>query len=109
PPFGLLGQERKGTLPLADLLRSAGLAPGTKIGAVGWKYFGKAEAAEPETWIDIPAYVADTLRTLAGASGRVVNATAVLMDASTGMRAVNEVGQLAQFEFAAAHASEAVK
>jgi hypothetical protein len=109
PPFGLLGQERKDTQPLADLLQSAGLTSGAKIGAVGWKYFGKAEAAEPESWIDLPSYVADTLRTVAGSPGRVVNATAVLMDASTGMRAINEIDQLAQFEFAAAHASEAVK
>jgi hypothetical protein len=109
PPFGLLGQERKGTLPLADLLRSAGLGPGARIGAVGWKYFGEAEAVEPESWIDLPSYVADTLRAIAGPSGRVVNATAVLMDASTGMRAINEVDQLAQFEFGAARASEAVK
>jgi len=71
--------------------------------------FGEAEAVEPESWIDLPSYVADTLRAIAGPSGRVVNATAVLMDASTGMRAINEVDQLAQFEFGAARASEAVK
>src|SRR4029079_10612008 len=27
PPFGLLGQDRKKTLPLADLLRQSGVAP----------------------------------------------------------------------------------
>src|SRR5262249_25474296 len=42
-------------------------------------------------------------------SGSVVNATAILMDATTGLRAVNEIDQLVQFEFAAAHVSEAVK
>src|SRR5262249_55640741 len=74
-----------------------------------WKYFGRSEATAPEGWTDIPAYIADTIRTVAGASGSVVNATAILMDATTGLRAVNEIDQLVQFEFAAAHVSEAVK
>jgi hypothetical protein len=109
PPFGLLGQERRSTPPLADVLRAAGLASGMKIGVVGWKYFGLSEAAAPETWIDIPAYVADTIRGITGPSGSVVNATAILMDASSGLRAINDIDQLAQFEFAASHVSEGVK
>jgi hypothetical protein len=39
----------------------------------------------------------------------VANITRILMDSTTGMRAINEIDQLAQFEFAACHASEAVK
>ena len=46
---------------------------------------------------------------MAGAEGRVVNANALLMDASTGLRARNEVAQIAQFEFGAVMASEALK
>ena len=44
-----------------------------------------------------------------GSGGSLVNATALLMAASTGMRAINEIDQLAEFEFAACHASEAIK
>ena len=109
PPFGLLGQDRSKTPPLADLLAACGIDRGARIGVVGWKYFGAAESAEPETWLDVPSYIADTLRRVAGPAGRVVNATALLMHASEGMRAINEIDQLAQFEFAASHASEAVK
>ena len=39
----------------------------------------------------------------------MVNATAILMHATAGLRAVNEIDQLASFEFAACHVSEAVK
>ncbi len=109
PPFGLLGQDRSGTLPLADILGAAGLAPGARVGVVGWKYFGRHEAVKPESWIDIPSYIADTIRAVVGAAGAAVNATAILMDASSGMRAVNELDQIARFEFAAVQVSEAVK
>jgi hypothetical protein len=109
PPFGLLGQDRRGTLPLLDLLAASGLSAGARIGAIGWKYFGRDETTDPEGWIDIPAYLADALRAIVGPAGRLVNATAIFMDASTGLRALNEIDQLAEFEFAATHASEAVK
>lgn len=109
PPFGLLGQDRSKTPPLSDLLAKAGLIKGQSIGIVGWKYFGHLETADPDQWIDAPAYIVDTIRHLAGDRGRCSNITRLLMDSSSGMRAVNEVTQLAQFEFSACHASESVK
>jgi hypothetical protein len=109
PPFGLLGQDRSATPALADLLATHGIERGATVGVVGWKYFGPAESPAPETWLDLPSYLADALRAAVGPGGRAVNATALLMHASDGLRAVNEIDQLAQFEFAASHASEAVK
>jgi hypothetical protein len=109
PPFGLMGQDRGKTRPLADLLREAGLAGGMKVGIVGWKYYGAAEAASPDAWSEAPSFIVDTVRGIVGAAGRVTNANALLMHATTGMRAVNEIDQLAAFEFAACHTSEAVK
>ncbi len=109
PPFGLLGQDRTKTPPLADLLAEAGIARGQRIGIAGWKYYGPHESPHPNTWIESPAFIVDALRRLAGEGGAVVNATALFMHASTGLRAVNEIDQLAAFEFAACHVSEAVK
>jgi len=108
PPFGLLGQDRTRTPPLADVLTHAGIARGQTVGIAGWKYFGTHETRTPEAWLESPAYIVDTLRDLVGRD-RVVNATRLLMDASEGLRAVNEFDQLAQFEHAACHVSEAVK
>jgi hypothetical protein len=109
PPFGLLGQDRSKTPALDEVLRNAGIAEGQRIGTLGWKYFGGSEAPKPETWIEAPAFIVDTLRRIAGEDGRVVNANALLMDSSSGLRAVNEIEQIAQFEFGAVQASEAIK
>ena len=109
PPFGLLGQDRSKTPALDEVLTSAGIAGGQRVGVIGWKYFGPHETSKPETWLETPAYIADTLRKITGAEGRVVNANALMMDPSTGLRAVNEIDQIAQFEFGAVQASEAIK
>jgi hypothetical protein len=109
PPFGLLGQDRSATRPLADVLREAGIAAGAVVGMAGWKYYGREETAEPESWIEAPSFIVDTLRAIAGSGGRVVNATALLMDPSTGMRSINEIDQIAQFEYASCLTSEAIK
>lgn len=109
PPFGLMGQDRSKTPALADVLREAGIAAGMKIGMVGWKYYGAIESAEHETWSEAPSFIVDTVRAITGVSGRVTNANALLMHPTMGMRAVNDIDQIAAFEFAACHTSEAVK
>ncbi|MBN9347974.1 MAG: hypothetical protein J0I48_17540 [Devosia sp.] len=109
PPFGLLGQDRSQTPDLEEVFASAGIEPGHRIGVLGWKYYGMSEAKRPETWFETPAFIIDTLRGIAGEQGKVVNANALLMDASTGLRAINEVAQIAQFEFGAVMCSEALK
>lgn len=109
PPFGLLGQDRSRTPALEEVLRNAGVASGHRVGVLGWKYFGTFEAAKPESWFETPSYIVDVARKIAGTDGRVMNANGLLMDSGTGLRAVNEVEQLAQFEFGAVACSEALK
>ena len=109
PPFGLMGQDRSQTPDLEEVFASAGITPGQRIGVLGWKYYGMSEAKRPESWFETPAFIIDTLRAIAGEQGKVVNANALLMDASTGLRAINEVEQIAQFEFGAIMCSEALK
>lgn len=107
--FSLLGQDRSRSRPLADLLRDAGVKPGVDVGVAGWKYFGANETHTPDYWLEIPAYLVDTLRALAGGVEHVYNATALLMDSSQGLRAINDVDQLAYFEFASCYTSQAVR
>jgi hypothetical protein len=109
PPFGLLGQDRSKTKPLAEIFRSCGIDRGESVGTIGWKYFGSLESPSPSTWLEVPSYIADTLRDLVSKDGQVVNATALLMDASHGLRATNEIAQLAQFEHSACEVSEGLK
>lgn len=108
-PFSLLGQDRSRSAPLASILRDAGIGRNVRVGVAGWKHFSRQETETPDTWLDIPSFIADTLRELTGNAALVRNANALLMDASHGLRAVNEVEQLARFEFAATYASQAVR
>jgi hypothetical protein len=103
--FSLPGQPRAASRPLASILHELGLRAGQVIGVAGWKYFVAEEAEEPERWIDIPAFIADALRNI-GCDLR--NANRLFMDPADGLRAVNEVEQIACFECASTWSSQGV-
>jgi hypothetical protein len=107
--FSLPGQPRDRQLPLPELLANAGLRPGQRIGAVGWKMFDAGDPGSGPDWLDLPAFIADRLRALAGPAGAVLNATHIFMNPTDGLRAINEADQLAVFEFAATYASQALR
>ncbi|MDP9138960.1 MAG: M24 family metallopeptidase [Pseudomonadota bacterium] len=108
-PLSLMGQPRDKLEPLPLHFREAGLKPGMRIGAAGWKGFDEGNGRINPDWLEIPAWLADGLRKLAGRRGRVVNVADIFMNPRNGLRAINEVEQLAQFEYAATHTSEAVR
>jgi hypothetical protein len=101
--FSLPGQPRHRSRPLADILREEGVGPGARVGVVGWK-----EHAD-RSRIEIPAFVVDELRTLIGPAGLVENANDLLTGAAAGLRVINEVEQLAAFEWAACRTSQGVR
>ncbi len=107
--FSLLGQARGQNPPLSEILREAGVKQGIGVGVAGWKHFGALESSTPTTWLEIPTYIVDTLRSITGGSEYVHNANAIMMDSSQGLRAVSDVDQLARFEFAATYTSQAVR
>jgi Xaa-Pro aminopeptidase len=106
--LSLVGQDRSASLPLADILRDAGIGRGgaTRPGIAGWKYFGPADTARPAEWIDAPAFVVDELRAL---GCRPVNATGLFTEPGRGLRLASDNDQLACFEFAATHGSESMR
>src|SRR5687768_10609618 len=59
--FSLLGQDRSRSRTLAEILRNGGVKPTTQVGVAGWKYFSSQESDTPHTWLETPAYLADTL------------------------------------------------
>jgi len=101
--FSLPGQPRSTSKPLAALLHDAGLRSGQRVGVAGWKYFVAEEADEPEQWIDAPAFIVDALRSV---NCEPRNANRLFIDPESGLRALNEVEQLARFEFAATYSSQ---
>ena len=101
--LSLTDQPRDRSRPLDDLLRSEGLAAGARVGVAGWKSYGRRD------WLEVPAYLVDTLRELVGAHGSVENASDLFIDPADGLRTSNEVEQILAFEYAACHTSEGVK
>ncbi|HEX3052771.1 MAG TPA: aminopeptidase P family N-terminal domain-containing protein [Aggregatilineaceae bacterium] len=107
--FSLLGQPRTTSQPLADILALAGIKSGTRVGVAGWKHFSQPESATSAMWLEIPSYIVDTLRQITRSPEIVRNANAILMDSSRGLRAINDVDQIAWFEFAGTYSSQALR
>ena len=105
-PFSLLGQDRSMSSPLKDILQDTGITRNSRVGVAGWKYYSKEETETPDQWMEVPSYIVDMLRVVAS---EVSNATAVFMHQTDGLRATNEVEQLAVFEYAATLTSQAVR
>jgi Xaa-Pro aminopeptidase len=102
-PFSLLGQPRERSRRLRDILADEHIGPASQVGAVGYKYF-----SDSEQLLDIPSYIADTLRELAGFD-HVTNATDLLMHPGHGLRAKVTPAEIASFEYTNGQAAESVK
>lgn len=104
PSLSLPSQPRGGRR-LADWL--ADMIPGgARVGAVGWKWFGPDEVEDAEGALDIPAFLADPLRSRAG---RVVNATPLFQCPATGLRSTVTAAEVARLEFANHMAAAAMR
>jgi hypothetical protein len=101
--FSLPSQPRDRSRPLAEILAGEGIGRGSRVGVLGWKSFADREALE------IPAYVADELRSLTGSTGAVENANDLLIDPADGLRVINDADQLAVFEHASCQTSDGIR
>jgi Xaa-Pro aminopeptidase len=106
--FSLLGQPRDRSRAVREILAGEGIGPAARVGAVGYKYFSNAEHPDAAHALDIPSYIADTLRNLAG-SDSVFNATDLLMHPGHGLRAKCTPFEIASFEYTNGQAAESVK
>ena len=101
--LSLPGQPRDASATLSEILAAEGITTGRRVGTVGWKTY-----AQPEM-IELPSFLVDELRRATGARGRVENANDLFIDAADGLRVINEVEQLAAFEWAACQTSRGVR
>jgi hypothetical protein len=106
--FSLLNQPREHSRQLREIFAGEGIGDKSTVGCVGWKYFSDAEISDARHALDLPAYLADTLRTLAGKE-QVINSTDLLMHPGHGMRTFCSPADIAYFEYTNIHASEAIK
>jgi len=107
--FSLIGQPRDSMKEPTLFMREGGIRRGMKIGVAGWKHFTRADFSNPRYALEIPSYLVDSLREIVGPKGVVLNANDIFMDPDQGLRTSNSVDQIAQFEFAAAIASQGVR
>ena len=107
--LSLLGQPRGESPTIEELLTDAGVTAGSRVGVAGWKYKEDGRGNVRRSWIEAPAYLVDTLRTLTGDPTLIENVTDLFMNARDGLRTDNEAEQLAAFEFAGCLASTAVR
>jgi hypothetical protein len=107
-PFSLLNQPRDKSRFLKLIFSDEGMNRNSFIGCVGWKYFSGSEHPDGAHAIDIPAYIADTLRELSSPD-RVVNATDIFMHPDYGLRTFCSPSEIAYFEFTNILASEGMK
>jgi len=106
--FSLLNQPRSNSRMLDQIFRDLGITKGSSVGCVGWKYFSTAEHPLGDRAIDLPAYMTDTLRDLAGPEN-VVNATDILMHPDHGLRTFCSPAEIAYFEYTSVLASEGMR
>lgn len=105
PKFSLVGQPDPDNAELGDVLKEAGLAGRAvrHVGLAGWKHF---TGAGTTGWTELPHFIVSEIAAL---GPEVENATGLFVEPGSGLRLVNEVDQIAYFEFAASHGSQAVR
>src|SRR5260221_3385680 len=101
--FSLPSQPRDRSRTLGAILGDEGIEGGSRVGVIGWKTYASRDQ------LDAPSYVVDELRRLAGSGGLVENASELLIDAADGLRVLNEVQQVAAFEYAAGQTSQGIR
>lgn len=107
--FSLPGQPRGDSKSLKKILAEAGISSKQRIGIAGWKYFDVHESEHYRHWLEIPSFIVETLTEIVGHRDRLFNASDLFMHPGQGLRVINELEQLASFEFAASHTSQALR
>lgn len=104
--FSLPNQPNRQDKSLKELLIEAGIKAGTRIGLVGWKLF-TSERENNKRMYDIPSFIIDTIRSIAGNEALLSNETALFIG-ENGVRVTNNANEIAHYEYGAALASDCV-
>lgn len=86
--------------PFKKLLEKAQIVKGSVIGVAGWKLF-TSTAEDNEQLFDVPFYIVQSLKELAGEKGRVVNAADIFIHPGSGVRIRVNANEIAYFEYGA--------
>ncbi len=104
PQFSLPNQPDICRKTVKELLQEAGIGDGQKIGIAGWKYF-TGKGSEKRNYFDVPSYIVDAVRELAGNPQDVTNETDIFIG-ENGIRTTNNANEIAHYEYGASLASD---
>lgn len=107
PYFSLPNQPMDGEQTMADCLRAAAIAPGMKIGLMGWKVF-TGRLADGARMFDVPHFIVEAAAEVTGSIENITNAARLMMAPDCGLRAIHGAEEIAQYEFAASMAAHRV-
>ena len=107
--FSLPSQPRGESEAIGDILADCGISAGSRVAAIGWKPVTALDRGFPGGAVDLPEFIAAEIRKAIGPAGRMSNAGDIMMNPADGLRAINEVDQLAQFEFSATFTSQGLR
>lgn len=107
-PFSLLNQPRDQSRLIRTIFADEGITQGATVGCAGWKYFADTEHPDGAHALELPAYLVDTLRALAG-HAQVTNATSIFMHPEHGLRSFCSVAEIAYFEYTSTLASNGMR
>ncbi len=101
--FSLPSQPRDRSRRLDEILSEEGVDRGSRVAMIGWKEFSD------RSMIEVPSFIVEAVRGLIGDGHAVENAGDILTAAADGLRVINDLDQLAAFEYAACHTSNGVR
>jgi hypothetical protein len=107
-PLSLLDQPKGESRSLREIFHSEGFQSASQVGCAGWKYFAPGELADAQRALEIPCFIADTLRDIAGFQN-VRNATHIFMNPESGLRSFASASEIAYFEYTNTLASDGVR
>lgn len=105
--FSLMGQDRSNSPKLSSVLKNIGMNNGDDVGLCGWKYLETYESEYFDSFF-VPTFVVESIRAIVGGQEGIQDVSSILMHPTEGLRAYNEVEQIAVFEWAASRASAAM-
>ncbi|WP_117168578.1 M24 family metallopeptidase [Paraliobacillus sediminis] len=107
PHFSLPNQPMGNSKTFSELIQSAGIEAGMKIGIAGWKMF-TSEMDENNQLFDTPYFIVEAVKNLVGDAGHVWNATSLFIHPGKGARVNMNANEIAHYEFGASLASSRI-
>lgn len=104
--FSLPNQPIEQHRDLEQVLREIGIKESHRVGVVGWKLIYPVYGSVFD--LDVPSFIAESVRAIVGRE-QAVNATDSFIHPEYGIRVINDVHEIAYFEYGAAYASDAVQ